>query len=122
MDLEGNITYTGEKLLGDLVETEYMPDATRIVHTDDNKGVKGAYVFDKVVDGKKTYKYLPFDIENPMSVSYEPNSQQSANENMEAKMKCIDAGGEWENGVCTYPEEVTVNLEYSIPKSLILVL
>ena len=109
MDLEGNITYTGEKLLGDLVETEYMPDATRIVHTDDNKGVKGAYVFDKVVDGKKTYKYLPFDIENPMSVSYEPNSQQSANENMEAKMKCIDAGGEWENGVCTYPEEVTVN-------------
>jgi len=110
MDINGEITYTDGKLLGDMVETEYMPDAVHIVHTDDNKGIKGSYIFDGVDDnGKKKFKFISFDAENPMSITHEPNSQQNANQQMEDKTKCLEAGGTWEDGVCTYPEEKTVN-------------
>ena len=110
MDNEGNITYTGDKLLGDMVETEYMPDAVQIQHTEDGTGITGAYVFTGVNDnGEKDYQFVPFDKENPTQISVGPSQQQTAEEQMRDKNICINAGGEWADGVCTYPEDVTIN-------------
>tara|TARA_R110001592_G_scaffold315323_2_gene591255 strand:- start:28654 stop:33966 length:5313 start_codon:yes stop_codon:yes gene_type:complete len=110
MDLDGNITYKGDKLLGDMVETEYMPDAVQIQHTEDGTGITGAYVFTGVNDnGEKDYQFVPFDKENPTQISVGPSKQKRAEEQMRDKNECINAGGEWADGVCTYPEDTTIN-------------
>jgi len=108
MDNEGNISYTGEKLLGDMVETEYMPDAVHIQHTEDGTGVTGAYIYTGMSDaGKKEYEFVPFDKENPTQISVGPSKQKRAEQEMADKNICINAGGEWDAGVCTYPDETT---------------
>lgn len=105
MDINGKITYgdTG-KLLGDMVETEYMPNAVSIVHSEDNLNITGAYIFDGIDDNKeKKYKFVPFNKENPTEITNGPNSQEVLNANYEiteAKAKCENSGGEWIDGAC----------------------
>ena len=101
MDINGKITYadTG-KLLGDMVETEYMPDAVSIVHSEDNLNITGAYIFDGVDDkNEKKYKFVPFDKANPTSITTGDNSQKEKNITYE-KTECKNKGGEWINGAC----------------------
>lgn len=120
MDMDGNITYQGDKLLGDMIETEYVPDAVMLVHNEDNTGIQGSYVFDGVDErGQKKYKYIPFDAENPTNITYEKSSQQTANDCFELQEKCaqLTPPGDWDaaNCKCNEPTSQEKNNE-SVPE------
>ena len=120
MDMDGNITYQGDKLLGDMIETEYVPDASFLVHNEDNTGIQGSYVFDGVDErGQKKYKYIPFDAENPTNITYEKSSQQTANDCFELQEKCaqLTPPGDWDaaNCKCNEPTSQETNNE-SVPE------
>ena len=120
MDMDGNITYQGDKLLGDMIETEYVPDAVMLVHNEDNTGIQGSYVFDGVDErGQKKYKYIPFDAENPTNITYEKSSQQTANDCFELQEKCaqLTPPGDWDaaNCKCNEPTSQETNNQ-SVPE------
>jgi len=110
MDNDGNITYTGDKLLGDMEETEYMPNSVHIVHTDDNKGIKGSWIYSGTSDdGQKEYEFIPFDLENPTRKTTTNSTQKNANDCITLKQKCLGAepAGTWDadSCTCTYNKE-----------------
>jgi len=104
MNENGEIIYTGEKLLGDMYETEYMPDVQSIEYNEDGTGIRGGNFYTGTSeDGVKQYQFVPFDPANPTEIQYTKNGQQNENDCITLMNKCKNSTppGVWDGANCT---------------------